>query len=66
MKVLGFAVIMLGVIITYIGITGSQHRVMEIIRNAAGGHGEQEGGGKKINPSGAGNNPAAGPTVTPL
>lgn len=32
MKVFGFIILALGVIIAYIGITGSQHQVMAIIK----------------------------------
>lgn len=54
MKVLGFAIIIFGVIIGYIGITGSQHRIMAIIKN-----GPAVKSGKKVNPSGAGNTPSS-------
>ena len=47
MKVLGFAVIVLGLVIAYIGITGSQHSVMAILRNSTA-----MPSGKKISPSG--------------
>lgn len=32
MKVFGFVIVVLGLAIAYIGITGSQHRVMDIIK----------------------------------
>lgn len=32
MKVTGLVVILLGIIVVYIGITGSQHRIMDIIK----------------------------------
>lgn len=32
MKVFGIIVIALGLVIAYIGITGSQHRIMDIIK----------------------------------
>jgi hypothetical protein len=31
-KVMGIVVIMLGLVIAYIGITGSQHRIMDILK----------------------------------
>lgn len=32
MKVLGIVVILLGIIVVYIGLTGSQHRIMDILK----------------------------------
>jgi hypothetical protein len=58
-RVLGFAVIMLGVIIAYIGITGSQHRVMNIIKTAAGGGAAESKGNKGSLPSPSPLNPGA-------
>jgi hypothetical protein len=54
-KTLGFVIIAIGLIMVYIGITGSQHAVASIVFNSA-----QRPGGKNINPSG----PAGGGTTT--
>lgn len=50
MKVLGFAVIAMGIIVAYIGVTGSQHRVMGIILRTNPKPSDQS-----INPSGNAN-----------
>lgn len=47
MKILGFGIIVLGLVMLYIGITGSQHNIMSIIKN-----GPVVPGGQKINPQG--------------
>lgn len=49
MKIMGFAIIVLGLVMIYVGITGSQHSIMAIIKN-----GPASQGGQKINPSGTG------------
>jgi hypothetical protein len=50
MKVLGFVIIVLGIVCAYIGITGTQHNVMAILK-----------GTNKITPSGLSINPSASP-----
>ncbi len=55
MKVLGFAIIILGIVIAYIGITGSQHRVMGILTNNP----NPMPAGLAINPAGYGSGSTA-------
>lgn len=59
MKVVGFIVIMLGLILAFIGITGSQHRIMNIIK---GVHPPQPGGTDIASNLPAGSNQTQPPT----
>jgi hypothetical protein len=58
MKVLGFVVIVLGLIMVYVGITGSQHTLMATLT----GKTTPVSSGQSINPSGAQNAPATSNT----
>lgn len=66
MKVMGFAIIVLGLVMIYIGMTGSQHNIMAIIKN-----GPAAAGGQNINTSGSsgststGNNSGSSGGTTP-
>jgi len=46
MKVTGIVVILVGIVVVYIGITGSQHRIMDIIKgihlSGSGSSGNQQ------------------------
>lgn len=75
MKVFGIVIIFLGIIVAYIGITGSQHRVMDIIKgiNLSGSDsgGSQSTGTKSSNPGGTNTgasttNPGGKDTGTPV
>lgn len=59
MKVLGFGVIVLGLIMVYIGVTGSQHNLMSIIKN-----GPVSPSGQNLNPSGTGATSGSGGSST--
>jgi hypothetical protein len=48
-KVLGFGIIVLGLLMIYVGETGAQHSIMSIIKN-----GPETPSGQKINPTGTG------------
>lgn len=50
MRVMGFAIIVLGLVMLYVGMTGSQHNIMSIIKN-----GPTQPSGQQINPVGQGN-----------
>jgi hypothetical protein len=54
MKVLGFVIVVLGIVLGYVGITGSQHRLMSIITKKPA-----LPSGAGINPSGSANVPAS-------
>lgn len=56
MKIMGFAIIVLGLVMVYVGITGSQHSIMAIIKN-----GPASQSGQKINPSGS-SSPSGNPS----
>ena len=58
MKVLGFVVIILGILSVYIGVTGSQHRVMGILTNNP----NPTPAGLSINPAGYGSGSTAAVT----
>ncbi len=47
MRVMGFAIIVLGLVMLYVGMTGSQHNIMSIIKN-----GPTQPSGQQINPTG--------------
>jgi hypothetical protein len=67
MKATGIVVILLGVVIIYIGITGSQHRVMDILKgihlSGSGSAGSQSTGTKSSPPATANPGP---PVIKPL
>lgn len=55
MKVLGFVIIVIGLIMVWVGITGDQHNLMAVIT----GNTTPVASGQSINPSGSGSGGSA-------